>query len=79
MMRILINTLIYGAMVNPSLFVPLANQKGLTSETPNKGKQSIDTGLKPFPMSWILEKKKAVSNSIKVNFFDMPSQLLPEK
>ena len=27
----------------------------------------------------ILEKKKAVSNSIKVNFFDMPSQLLPEK
>ena len=27
----------------------------------------------------VLEKKKTMSTSMKVNFFDMPSQLLPEK
>ena len=30
-------------------------------------------------ISQVLEKKKTMSTSMKVNFFDMPSQLLPEK
>ena len=65
----------YSKEIHQKISKALVNIK---NGVPQMGEMSDDNNEEGI-VAKILEKKKAVSNSIKVNFFDMPSQLLPEK
>ena len=65
----------YSKEIHQKISKALVNIK---NGVPQMGEISDDNNEEGI-VAKILEKKKAVSNSIKVNFFDMPSQLLPEK
>ncbi len=65
----------YSKDVHEKISKALVNIKNGIPQMGETGEDNNEEGV----VAKILEKKKAVSNSIKVNFFDMPSQLLPEK
>lgn len=65
----------YSKEIHEKISKALVNIKNGVPQMGEVGDDTNEEGV----ISKILEKKKAVSNSIKVNFFDMPSQLLPEK
>ncbi len=51
----------------------------LKNGIPQMGEMSEEEKKESGVITKILEKKKTVASSAKINFFDMPNQLLPEK
>ena len=64
----------YSKSVHESVSKALVNIKNGIPQMGENGEDE-DTGI----ISSVLEKKKILNSSSKLNFFDMPNQLLPEK